>query len=383
MTNNQTMLTLFRRGFFRLKTKGPVWTAQRAVSFVKSRIDAINKVKTGNADFGYLKFYELQPAELMENLKNLEGKKIKVGSVQVENTRFCNLRCPGCLLTNETEAGNWSAEHMSHEDFKVVCDNLPAARSMRLFNFGEPSMNPHFMDMVRYAKQTGKFDRIISTSNLLTHTPEYFDELFEVGLDFLSISVDTLDQEIADKLRTRTKVDKLKKHLEYLIIKRTGNINISTVISRINIGDLENLFGILDGMAEKSGETLQLSPMAFSDYFISDQKEKIVGTKEINDVLMHLQRLFLNLNIALINDSDEKPTSICDHPWKNLIVNVKGEVVACNNHQEVAVQSEACGLLTYKSYEEIISSPSMIQFFNSYLHKSPDFCANCFHDFKR
>lgn len=379
---NQPLFILTLRALHKSKINGIVWTIGRIVSTIKQRISAAKKQYSETSD-EVTRVSTASPNEIIEIIKNEDTKNIKVATIQIEITRFCNLRCPGCLLTIETEKGNWPAEHMDSENFNSICDNLPAAESMRLFNYGEPSMNPKFMEMIRYTKKTKKFDKIVSTSNLLSHTPEYFNELFDAGLDFLSISVDSLDQEIADKLRTRTKVDKLKENLEYLILKRPKQINISTVVSMINLGDLENLFRFLNNAVQKTGETLEVSPMTFNDYFAIDQAGKVVDIETINKELTRLQLLFLNLNINLLSENECRATSICTQPWSNLNVNVKGEITPCHSHHEVVVSHQECGYLRDQPYEKIINSPAMIKFFSSYIKKSPDFCSVCPNNFER
>jgi len=366
----------------KLRAKGFFWATRRTFAAIKEWTSGKHEQRH-EASNEYVNIFDIEPLDTISTIQGVGNKRMKINSAQVEITRFCNLRCPGCLLTIETDAGTWSAEHMNFEDFVAICDHLPAAKSLRIFNFGEPSLHPKYAEMIRHAKGTGKFDNIVSTSNLLSHTPEYYSDLFNAGLDSLSVSVDSFDPDIAEKLRTRTKVDKLIKNLEHLIQTRPEQINISTVVSQINLDDLENTFSRLDEMAKNSRTVILASPMAFSDYFATDQAKIVVDTGIINKKLTKLQRRFLNLNIILLSDEENKPSGLCRHPWTDLIVNVKGEISACSYHQETVVCSQACGYLKDQSYEKIVSSPAMIEFFVSYLKKSPDFCSKCPRNFPR
>ena len=75
-------------------------------------------------------------------------------NITIEQTNVCNLDCPVC----ETGAGilGRTKGHMSLEQFRTIIDKVGAHTNTLMFYFmGEPFLNKHAYDMIRYAKQAG------------------------------------------------------------------------------------------------------------------------------------------------------------------------------------------------------------------------------------
>ena len=68
--------------------------------------------------------------------------------------------------------------------------------------------------MLRYANASRKVQTIILDSNLLLKKAEYYQSLFEEGLDRLIVPVGSFDQSVCDQLRRGTDIKKLVRNFD-------------------------------------------------------------------------------------------------------------------------------------------------------------------------
>jgi radical SAM protein with 4Fe4S-binding SPASM domain len=130
-------------------------------------------------------------------------------ALYVEPTNVCNFRCvlcPESFPDYQEQAGYYG--RMPLELFqKVVRDlqELGGVRSLKLYFEGEPLLNPDLHLMIKMAKDGGAADRVEVTSNGSMLTERRAIELIEAGLDYLQVSIYSVD-ETAHAEITGTKV---------------------------------------------------------------------------------------------------------------------------------------------------------------------------------
>lgn len=147
--------------------------------------------------------------------------------IDLELSSACNLNCPMCYTTTDEFKKNVERTLMQFDLFKKIvdeCANYKSHYSIRLSWRGEPFLNPHLLDMVKYAKSKG-----IHEVSTLTHggflNPEKFEQLVDAGLDWLTISFDGVDEtyeKIRAPLKFEESVEKIRKYHE--IKKRRGSV---------------------------------------------------------------------------------------------------------------------------------------------------------------
>lgn len=133
----------------------------------------------------------------------------------VDPSSVCNLQCKFCpcgAAHNElwTEEKRKSIGFMEMETFKKVIDDCQDFKDkikvLRMYKEGEPLLNPNFVDMLRYAKESGKFMSIDTTTNGTLLNPKLNRELMAAGLNRINISVDGLSSQEYEEVCGR-KVD--------------------------------------------------------------------------------------------------------------------------------------------------------------------------------
>lgn len=138
--------------------------------------------------------------------------------LDIETSSICNLRCPMCTCTIELEKGkesNIKYGLMKMEMYKRIIDEAAdiGVSSIKLNWRGEPTMNPHLVEMVKYAKEKEILDIMINT-NAVRLEKKMSQELIEAGLDKIFFSVDSIDTEKYAKIRVGAEFDKVLKNIK-------------------------------------------------------------------------------------------------------------------------------------------------------------------------
>lgn len=124
-------------------------------------------------------------------------------NITVEPTSACNLECPVCE-TGDGTLGR-ATGHMSLEQFKLVIDKIgPHTNTLMFYFMGEPFLNKHAYDMIRYAKDAG-IPFIDTCTNGDFVDPE---RIVASGLDRVSFQIGGMTQETHEVYRVRGRLDR-------------------------------------------------------------------------------------------------------------------------------------------------------------------------------
>jgi len=114
--------------------------------------------------------------------------------VDAELSSLCNLRCPMCYTITEEFKGKVKATLMDFGVFKKIVDEIRGkVPALRLSLRGEPTLHPWFIDCIRYAKERG-IGEVSFLTNGSRLTGDYFEEIMKAGADWITISVDGMDE---------------------------------------------------------------------------------------------------------------------------------------------------------------------------------------------
>ena len=136
---------------------------------------------------------------------------------QIETTAKCNLACPFCPRTTDIIANGKRDMNstMPLDKFIEVLDKMPWLKSIELFHFGEPFMHKDLDLYVAECKKRGIYTVI--ASNLLPATFSKINKVFEAGLDFLVMDIDSLIPERYESMRVNGKLDRLQEIVKYIL----------------------------------------------------------------------------------------------------------------------------------------------------------------------
>jgi len=114
--------------------------------------------------------------------------------VDLELASLCNLKCPMCYTITDHFKEKVNAGLMDFKLFTKVIDEIGGkVPAVRLSLRGEPMIHPKFRECVAYAKEKG-IREVSTLTNGSKLTPEYFTKILQAGIDWITVSVDGLDE---------------------------------------------------------------------------------------------------------------------------------------------------------------------------------------------
>lgn len=148
-------------------------------------------------------------------------KNVKLISYPIELTicpgNICNIHCELCP-TGQNDKGR-DKGLMSFKMFKSIIDECrPYLYRINLFNWGEPLMNKHIFEMIKYAKQMNI--KVALSCNLNYFNENICSKLVESGLDLLIVSLYGASQKSVEKYQRGSNVNKVFANMKQIISER-------------------------------------------------------------------------------------------------------------------------------------------------------------------
>ena len=275
----------------------------------------------------------------------------------------CNLKCSICLTAHPPDTWNLADRKnkiISLETFKKIIDEgVPKGlRSISLNGFNEPLLLGNIPDYVRYAKQNGIVDIILSTNGTLL-TEESSRALIKSGLTRMLVSIDAVTEETYKKIRKGGRFDKVVNSLtRFMEIK----IEEGSVLPLVRASFVRN----------KKNHMEQDAFIRFwedkVDYVIIQKfSNPFVGTERFHQIEAEHQFEYV------------EPMAICYQPFQRLFISCNGDVFPCCSDYG---QRFIVGNIYENSVSEIWKKPNMISIrenVNGSDDGQPAFCRQCRH----
>ncbi|MBI3969360.1 MAG: SPASM domain-containing protein [Chloroflexi bacterium] len=222
--------------------------------------------------------------------------------VDIELSSVCNMVCPMCYTTTEPFKKLVPHKSLDFELFKKIVDDCArhGVYSIRLSWRGEPTLNRHFMDCIRYAKRRG-VKEVDSLTNALRLTPAMFEELVDLQMDWLTISFDGTGATYEEIRKPAKFPEMVAKIREFHEIKKRKN----------SVKPVVRIQGVWPAIKE--------DPERYFETF-----EDIVDEVSVNDLLDYLH-----------NDDDIQYVEnfTCPVPFQRMVVGSDGRVFMCINDE--------------------------------------------------
>ncbi len=153
-----------------------------------------------------------------------EAPKLGILELQLETTSTCNADCYFCPYTAMGRAGNL----MDMDLFRKIIDEavtIPVVKRYVLTGLGEPLLDPHLAERIRYTR-----DRTAATIRIYTNgvylTPEKFEVLKESGINSIMISLNAVNKsQHEDIMGLKGKFDIVCSNAEYVLANQ-GEVDV-------------------------------------------------------------------------------------------------------------------------------------------------------------
>ncbi len=163
--------------------------------------------------------------------------------ITIELTNDCNLKCTMCPRVYMKSSRGF----MSMSLFKKIIDEISMHNNIALVPFfrGESLLHPEFIEMITYAKTKG-ISPIQFTTNATALTEDIAQILIDIELDFITFSIDSIDQHGYGKIRKGADLNKVLRNIENFceIRRQKGRdkpeIQVSVVKTEDTVDDLDD-----------------------------------------------------------------------------------------------------------------------------------------------
>ena len=238
----------------------------------------------------------------------------------VDPSNLCNFRCRFCP-TGDQDLIRKTGRYQGILDFnlfKKIIDDLKEfpepIKVLRLYKEGEPLINPHFADMIKYAKESKRVLRIDTTTNGALLNPKLNRQIIDAGIDRINISVNGISSEQIYKF-TNARVD-FEKYVENIrdLYENKGNceIYIKAIKENLSSDEQSKFFDIFGNISDLI-YLENLSPVW--PEFKFDGIEMKFSSGHYGQPITKRQ-VCPNIFYTMVINSDGK-TSLCVGDWKH------------------------------------------------------------------
>ena len=134
--------------------------------------------------------------------------------VDLELSTVCNLKCPMCYTISSEYIKKVQKRFMDLDLYNKIIDEISGkVYAIRLSLRGESTLHPNFIKAIEYAKQKG-IKEVSSLTNSSTLTLDFFKKIANAGLDWLTVSIDGINEEYENIRKPLKFKDTFQKLLE-------------------------------------------------------------------------------------------------------------------------------------------------------------------------
>jgi uncharacterized radical SAM superfamily Fe-S cluster-containing enzyme len=195
----------------------------------------------------------------------------------VDLTNRCNMMCTPCFM-DANQVGY--VHEPAFSEIKDILDRAVSFKPRRqiiiLFSGGEPTLSPHFLEAVRYAKRIG-FYRVLAATNGIrfAQSPEFVQEAKEAGLHGAYLQFDGTTEE---KNRHRGVGNLFDVKLQAIENMARAGLKVTLVNTIVNTVNSDNIGATVDFAVRNIDKihTIAFQPVSFTgrDEDIDDATRK-------------------------------------------------------------------------------------------------------------
>jgi hypothetical protein len=270
----------------------------------------------------------------------------------IDLTNRCNLKCPICFASAD------AAGYVYEPTYEQVLTMLRTYRAMRpspakavQFSGGEPTLHPHFLELMREARKMGFSHTQIATNGIrFAREPDFAKRCEEGGLHDIYLQFDGITDDVYVKTRGRPLLAEKMKAVERIMATDMKIVLVPTIVRGVNDGQVGDIVRFaLDRIQTIAGISFQ--PVAFTGRISTDDRlrQRYTLTDLAKDVAAQT---------GISDPYEDWYPLACVQPFTRLVAAIRGEaniVLSCHPH---------CSLGTYLFIGNDGRAVPVPQFFN-------------------
>lgn len=226
--------------------------------------------------------------------------------ITLELSSVCNLKCVMCprrYLESKGDLMRWSL-------FEKIINEVSEKQVDAIVPFfrGETLLHPKFKDMITFIREKTS-TKIQLATNALLLDKEITDFLLEIDIDFISFSIDALNQETYDKIRLNGNFDLLMENVRCFLVQKEflekkTVVQVSATRNKHNKNEMKSFIDHWKSLVDRVRIYPEHSSKGHFGELSPDFKSQAVNRTPC-------RKLFSEMVIL----SDGR-LSVCNHDWK-------------------------------------------------------------------
>lgn len=297
----------------------------------------------------------------------------KLLSIRLETSLICNLRCVYCC----NKSGKPSIDEMGYDQLLNIIDQAKnlGTRSIVVIGGGEPTLYPHFRELISYINSLSLIPVIFTNTTTMTYDLACY--LFRENVTVI-VKLDSLDEMTQDELAgVEGTYKKIRIGMENLIkagftkYEDTLRLGASFVVSKKNIHEIPDIWRYC--RQKKIYPNLE---MMIPNGFAEDIKDELLTAADWKKLKLELLEID-EREFDITWDANQTFCNGCRQMMYNLYVTVNGIVRPCSSiHLE---RYKIDYNINNMSIKEIIQSP-LYEYIRNIDKNVSGKCSKCVHN---
>lgn len=290
-------------------------------------------------------FYQVTEKPISENtqdffLEEVQGRPL-ISKIQFELSSRCNERCIHCYIPNEKKNTGYD---MPKEKVMDLIDQLAAMGGIHVtFSGGEAFLHKDLIELVRYARKKDLMVTILS--NLIALKDDQVQELHDLNISLIQVSLYSMDPEIHDLITTvKGSFEKSKAAIEKLIAADVP-VQISCPIMKANRKGYDKVLKYAQSLKIKAQTDFIM--MAQADFNTNNLANRL-SIEETEELLRDIMETDLDYQKSTLKHrpkSEEiefdlerfKKQPVCSVGYDNCCITANGDVYPCAGWQSMVL----------------------------------------------
>lgn len=287
--------------------------------------------------------------------KELYLKNNCLYSVEIDVTNRCNSDCIFCFQGSR----HYSKKELNIKEYSALFYDLKMMGCYYIgFSGGEPFLRSDLLEIISLAKDYGFRVSLISNGSLVTF--KTLDKLKEIGLDRLSFSLHSLDEETNKNIFGNQNIS--SKHTIELIKYSLSiglNIGVCLTITNQNVQELDNYVSFFERLGLIK-EKINLNQLAY-------------GKKDISQILPNIKDIKCSKRFLM----QERETENEGFSFMCSAGKISCSIDPCGNVYPCSFLNCSAGNIRKNSIKDIWENSHLLQMFRSFSDKLFEKCLNC------
>jgi molybdenum cofactor biosynthesis enzyme MoaA len=179
--------------------------------------------------------------------------------VDIHMHHYCNFLCNYCAMSvnpEQLEKTAYKLGSMNMELFTLIVQQLHdfprKIKMITMEGFGEPTIHPNIVDMVRLLHDSGVTDKIQMITNGSMLNPQFNEALINAGLGELRISLQGLNEKKYLQIsNAKINWDEFYENIcHFSRIRKTCTLKVKIVDTVLEIGDDEKFYALFGNICD-------------------------------------------------------------------------------------------------------------------------------------